>query len=251
MVGTPWSVDGLLSVGLALALLVGVMCLTALAIRRRPDSRWTAGAFLIIAALLLALFFRVDKTLGLETGLEWNWTGKGFAIGACLLAIALIPGLRAGDVGLRLPERGSLSAGLIAVVLVCTAALAITLILPAGQGGPEATTETLLYQATMPGLHEELFHRAVVTLLLERALRGSAGIRIAGATMTPGAFASVAWFGLLHGIGVQNGALLFSLEAILMSGAVGLGLQWIYGRTRSLLLPVLAHNVVNVGLVVL
>ena len=246
----PFSSDGLMTVGLAFALLIGVVGVVALAFRRRPDPRWTTVAVLVITALVLAIFFRVAPTFGFETGLEWNWLGKGFAIGACLFAVALMPGVRWADVGLRLPEPGSLRPGLIAGAILCLTGWAVTLFLPGG-GGPPPTTETLLYQASLPGLHEELFHRAIVTLLLDRALGQFGGVRIAGATLTPGAFASIAWFGLLHGIGVQDGAFGFSWEAVLMSTAAGFGLQWIYARTRSLLLPVLAHNLMNVGLVFL
>ena len=55
-------------------------------------------------------------------------------------------------------------------------------------------------------------------------------------------------FGVGHGLAIQNGELVYSLVAIVITGAIGLGLLWIRERTGSVVLPIVAHNIINTAL---
>ena len=56
-----------------------------------------------------------------------------------------------------------------------------------------------------------------------------------------------AWFGLLHGVTLQEGNLDINVGVILGTGFVGFVLTWMRDVTGSLVMPVLFHNATNVA----
>jgi hypothetical protein len=68
-----------------------------------------------------------------------------------------------------------------------------------------------------------------------------------GAEIAPGALIVTFVFAAGHGLTVQHGRLHLEVLLFGLTGALGFGLLWIRQRTGSLLLPVLAHNAINVG----
>lgn len=50
-----------------------------------------------------------------------------------------------------------------------------------------------------------------------------------------------------HGVGWGAAGLELHLQAFVLTGALGAGLLWIRQRTGSVLLPIAAHNLINVG----
>ena len=104
--------------------------------------------------------------------------------------------------------------------------------------------ETVLYQATMPGLAEELSIRGVQFAIFDRILIFR--FRLIGAEIGYGAIATSIWFGLGHAISLdaapdwQSG-----LAAFATTGAIGFLLAWFRARTGSLVVPVVVHNITN------
>ncbi len=176
-------------------------------------------------------------------GLKWNWIGKIIAIAATLIMIAAIPTIGAAEVGMTLRQRaGSLVPVLICTALLCALAWGMEAL---DADGTDLSLERLLYQATMPGLDEELFMRGLLLALL---LRGFAERwNLWGAPMGPAAVSITFLFAAGHGLRIVEGSLFFDPLNFAVTGTLGFGLLWLRQRTGSLAAPVLVHNLLNVG----
>lgn len=175
--------------------------------------------------------------------LHWNWAGKLCAIVTGLVILFFTPSLHRSEVGLTWRIRSG-SLGPAAIVLIAMCALswgdAALSSIP-----PDLSRERLLFQAIMPGLDEELFFRGLVLVFFVRAF--GAGPMLAGARFGLAEGAISLLFGALHGLHVSRGGVVIDWHTILITGALGAGLMWLRQRTASLLVPVIAHNVLNFG----
>jgi len=169
-------------------------------------------------------------------GGDWNWSGK---LASLVLSAAVIVALRMRPeaVGLRLPRR-AIGASLLATALLLAASVALALLFR-----PEAPTmETLAFQATMPGLAEELAYRGIAPALLLGLVGGKAAPR-----ETPWAVvaATALMFGVWHGLGYAAGDFSFEWIPALYTCIGGIVYGWMRFNNGSLLFPVLAHCLGN------
>ena len=159
--------EGLVSILVLCGGLLVVGLIAGLTDRRNFAPRW-----LLVAA---ALFFLNDAMLTRFYGLlpdfiggEWNWTGKLLAL-AVTLAVASHSAMGWQRSGLTLRQKpGSLPSALIVSALLM--GLFLYFALSSDDGG--ATSETMAFQLTMPGLEEEPFYRGILLLALNEAFRG-------------------------------------------------------------------------------
>jgi membrane protease YdiL (CAAX protease family) len=107
----------------------------------------------------------------------------------------------------------------------------------------EPTAERLLYQATLPGLDEELFFRGLLLALMLKAFVTQPDHRSAW----PAAVVVTFLFAAGHTLMFQKGSFAFDPFFFGYVAILGAGLMWIRLRTGSVLLPVLTHNVINFG----
>jgi uncharacterized protein len=200
----------------------------------------------LIFCLLFAIYLALDD---LATGLpklsplfgflpgRWNWEGKIYSI---LLSVAVILalGISPKAVGLTLAQR-NIKASVITTILYIPWAVTLGLLFK-----PGISAETLAFQATMPGLAEELALRGVAPALLLGLIRGR---QPPEATPWAVVFITAIMFGVWHGFGYSDGA--FSLEPIsaLLTGFGGLIACWLRFNSGSLLFPVLLHGLANVA----
>ena len=204
----------------------------------RPSARPWAVAFLATLTLGLGLPALPAAWPGAPSLGRWNWAGQTLALLA-LLAMAALLVRRAGmswhEMGFTWrQQRGSVpaalavSAAVLGVHFVSTRAVAAPL--------PALSLQTWLYQATLPGLVEEVLLRGVLLALLDRAF----GVRRRwlGVSWGWGAVVVTAVFVALHG--VRPMALASALVA-------GLLFVWLRLRTGSLMLPVVVHNAWNLA----
>jgi membrane protease YdiL (CAAX protease family) len=204
---------------------------------------WRAGAHRRLgpAALFLALLLLDDLLtalpipLGLNPGsAHWNWVGKLLGIGWALIAISA--GIVSRErVGLTWRQRGGSvwPATIVTLVLVGVIGLLV-------QEGQRPYAETLFYQATMPGIAEELAYRGIFVALLEQAF-GANDERWSESEVWVGLVTSVA-FGLTHGLAWRDGHVTFDVAAFAFPALGGVALFWLRRRTGSLLFPIIAHN---------
>ena len=179
-------------------------------------------------------------------GLDYNWLGKALGVIASLTMIALVPYLNRRDVGLTWRQRpGSVRPALIVIAGLFALGCAIGFY---PENGTDTVVSHVAFQATLPGIDEELFFRGVLLALF---LRGF-GDRwnVGGAALGPAAAMITFLFGAGHGFSYADGGFHFNLVVFFIPGFIGFLLLWIRQRTGSILLGVFAHNLFNVTIFV-
>lgn len=212
-----------------------VACLLiASAILRRLKLRH--AVLLICFVIADAMIALAPIAFDLNPG-KWNWIGQG-ASAAFSLAI-LITLLHGDDSGLRLPSTRPQWLWTIAGILCCIVIAAW----PAISGpGERPTLETLFYQATLPGITEELAVRGVTLALLIRAFddgtRSTAAVVLAAVT-------TVIWFAAGHVFHVEDGQMIVVWRRAL--DVIPMATVYVVTRlkSRSLLGSMIGHNAAN------
>jgi membrane protease YdiL (CAAX protease family) len=229
--------DGVFTIGAIIALLLAAGgAITLLGDGKGVSVRW----LLVAAGLVLlndALLTRAYRLLPDLIGGDWNWQGKILALLATLTMAALpVFGWRACGLTLR---QADLKAPLVVAGLYALLFVGLALAFP----NDPATSETMAFQLTMPGLEEEAFYRGLLLLALDRAFTGR--VRFLCVDWSWGAVLSCVLFGLAHAFGISHGKVSFEpLYFALTAGPSLIGV-WVRLRTGSLLLPVLMHNIGN------
>lgn len=232
------------------AIMGGAVLLLALPASAKRENRvWIV--VLILAAVANSVVQELPETSRqwrfVYEASAWNWSGKVLGIILTLtIAAALIATRKfsARSLGLSLlQERGTGKVLLMAVVpfLCILAILTATLF---GNRTPPSL-DTIWFQATMPGISEEIAFRGVLLALFDRCFRGR--VRFAGTQIGYGALATSVLFGLGHGVTMDNALLLHThLVPGLSTAMIGFFLAWLRMRTRSLVLPIAVHNAINI-----
>ncbi|MBW0145790.1 CPBP family intramembrane glutamic endopeptidase [Sphingomicrobium clamense] len=227
-----------------------LVVLIAIAAARRVDVRvgWLVGAILAYTVYTIVVMKAptLEAFAALNEGRDFNWGGKLAAIVASLVMLAVavkVAGAKWADAGLTLIRReGSLIPSLIATGAMV--ALMVVLQLLAADG-PKDSAEALAYQATLPGLDEELFFRGLLLFLLTMAVvpkrRKADPARFGWA-----AILATLLFTVGHSFFVSGGALSFDPVIFAYVAILGALLMYIRVRTGSILIPLIAHNVTNV-----
>jgi len=202
---------------------------------------WAGFAFLVYFLLLRSR--GVISNPAFMDELTFNWFGKTLSVAGTVAMLYFLPrvGFRAAGLTWK-QHKGSLGPvmGAGGLVLLFTTGGAFVV-----ASSPDTSAEHLLWQATMPGLDEELFMRGLVLLLFHQAF--GKGLNVMGADTGWGFWLAVTIFGLIHGVTVQGGEFAVNILAILGTGFMGFVLTWMRERTGSLVIPILFHNISNVA----
>lgn len=241
--------DLLITFGAQWAIILAGIVLLALTRQVRINFPWLIAALVIFALGITALMV-LGRLIPLERyfgELNWNWGGKiaGFLmsllIAAALWFIAKKPPSESGLTFAIKP--GSLLPAAIVTLLLIALSIGIEV---AFNDGTDTSTERLLYQATMPGLDEEPFWRGVLLLAMCEAVR-SGRLNLLGAEIGWGGVLLALLFGLVHGMGYGNGQFQVMWIIVAITGGIGFGLYWLRERTGSVIIPIVAHNLINVS----
>lgn len=220
------------------ALAAALVFLAAAAIDRR-----VTAAFALLGALYVGLD---DLVTGLASeiailslpGADWNWVGKIFSL---LLSAVVVVALRLSPeaVGLTLRQNDR-KVGMAAVVLFALWGTCLGLLFKPGM--PDL--ETLAFQATMPGLAEELVYRGICPAILLGLIRRRAPVPgIPWAVI----LATSIVFGIWHGLGYSGGNFTFDTLSASFPFVGSIAGGWLRFRMGSLLVPVLGHGIANVA----
>lgn len=222
-----------------------ILCLPAL---RHPDARrWIPVVIglsvLDSVATLLPIYV---KSLQVP-GVHWNWSGKILDV-AVMLAVATVfivaKRFTARDFGLTLKQAPGTGRATLFMMIPYMIVIAALTALWFGESKPQSA-ETIWYEATLPGLAEELLWRGILLTILDRMF--AARFRLWNTEMGYGAIAVTLVFALVHGLHFgKDLAIQVSWLGALMAGVTGFLLAWLRLRTKSLVLPVVLHNATNV-----
>ncbi len=206
-------------------------------------------AFLFLAVYLIARLVNVLPVLlnfHIE-GLIFNWFGHIFQIAWVLIFLWLSP-LKAKDIGLTFKQRPDtirpavlMTIGLIVFKVGLTA-------LSGGRQLDELMTEQWLFELTMPPLAQEFLHSGLLLSLLIIALGGSKvdqkddWTSVIVIALVINAFSHGIKFGLQYDPGLQFNFMVFFTPFL---GKLAYG--WLRLSTGSLLFPVLAFSLSNLG----
>lgn len=206
--------------------------------------------------LLLALFFWVALLLSQSSRgfsvLPAPWQGM---VLEALLALVVIAALRLqSEAGLTLriasmAWRDAMLATLLLVAFVAVRSFGLSA-LGMGSNGGAPGWAFLLYQATMPGIAEELVYRGVIQSRLNRLF----GTRwsLFGAQVGWGFVITAVLFWAIHAFRAEPGeGLSFYWPTLTLQLWAGLVFGWIRERTGSVVPAVVSHNILNVAWTVL
>lgn len=210
--------------------------------------RWLLFSFILFVAYQVALNTgKILVPLGeVFPELNWNWSGK---IVSTILWILVLIALRKKCVDFKCSDSGftlvqaSGSVKPAILVLLIFNLVNIPLHFLSGDG-PNYDSETLLFQATMPGFDEEPMYRGLLLYGLSMGLI-TRGVNVFGARINTAGVLLCILFGLLHSKQLFVGAWVEAALTFIMTGIYGFVLLWLRERTGSLLFPILAHNSVN------
>ena len=167
---------------------------------------------------------------------SWNWDGKIYGI-VCGIAIYFIFRRQLSNNNFFTLKQDKV--GLKSALKVAIAILTIA-ILGGVVNDREFNIETLLFQISMPGIDEEIMYRGVLLGLMCSALRAGGA-----AWRNPAIIINAVLFGLVHSLSLGDGALQFNSVNFMWTGLLGYGFGYITIKTRSILIPMLTHNLYN------
>ena len=167
---------------------------------------------------------------------NWNWNGKIYGIlSGIVIYFIFRQQFNDNDIfTLKQNKKGLKSALTVASVLISI------YILSGIFNVKEFNLETLLFQISMPGFEEEIMFRGILLGLMYSALRSTSN-----ASKNPAIIINGILFGLAHSLIFQNGKVTFNTGAFIGTGMVGFAIAYITIKTRSILIPILTHNLSN------
>ena len=167
---------------------------------------------------------------------NWNWDGKIYGI-VCGIVMYFIfrRQLCENDFFTFKQNKAGLKSALKVVAVIISIS-----ILGGVVKDRDFNLETLLFQISMPGIDEEIMYRGVLLGLMCSALRSGGA-----AWRNPAIIINGVLFGLVHALSISDGALQFSIMNFVWTWIFGYGFGYIAIKTRSILLPILTHNLYN------
>lgn len=217
-------------------------CLVFALLASVADRRITA-TFAIATALYLGLDGIITGIPNLVPSLDfiggnWNWVGKILSLAFSIVVIVALK-ISPDALGLRLKQEYPTLACLSLIAFVIWGATLGTVFKPVADDA-----ETLLFQATMPGLVEEIAYRAVAPALLLGLINRQPHVHgIPWAVVVATSF----MFGVWHALSFSNGSVHFELMSGLFPFLGSIVGGWLRFKTKSLLVPILGHSLANVA----
>lgn len=226
-----------------------VLLLPAVAGRVRLHGGWFIGGFSVFCAYCLAVgvnisIWPVEAIFG---PVYYNWGGKFLGILVWLTALLALsrfaPSFKPADAGFTFQQTdGSLVPAIVAISLF----VAFNGIISYTTSTASYNAEILWFQAIVPGLDEEPIFRGILLYMLARAVN-SPQVSCFGARLEYAGIGLCLMFGALHAAFAAEYGAYFVCLIFGITTTYALALLWLRERTGSLLLPIVAHNLVNLS----
>lgn len=228
----------LLSTGLLQLLVVGIPIFFLRQNRNPTDKK-----FILFFCLLFVFDGLVVRLLNVDlfAGQQWNWVGKTASAAWAIGFVYTSTLLSKADAGWTLKVKQGKSV-FVLTALFLLLRLGLRIFFQRFAGGYRL--ETFCYEATLPGLSEEIVFRGILLGLLNKAF--PATWTLLNASFGWGLVLTSVLFGLVHGLSFkEHWRPDFSSQRFLMTGGLGFVLGFIKEKAKSLAPAVLFHNLWN------
>lgn len=188
----------------------------------------------------ILLYFPIEfNELSLIKG-NWNWTGKFFAISGSILFLLVYRKFELKDYFLILKQNNDfLKYGLLTLLSIFIIKGLFNYIY---LSSTDWNTEAILFQATMPGLDEEIAFRGIMLGLLTKILKPTSK-----SIFHPAIYVTALLFGMGHGLFLNDACeLTFNISSFLITTVLGIVWAWITIKSGSILLALISHNIGNI-----
>lgn len=227
--------------------LIHILLLTPLLIWGQQKNKTGDLKPIIILALVyvvINLLLISGSGVTLFKGQRWNWVGKGLALAAGLVFIAIVPTFKKISIGVT-PKM--IWTGAKPLLTFCSIYFLIRVGLYAASGSAtlNINPETALYQATLPGLQEELLYRGICLALLSSVfmLPRFTFLKVDFGLAT---IITSLLFGFAHGISInENFSFSINYFALFRTTFDGFILALLAEKTKSIFPSIIFHNVLN------
>ena len=197
--------------------------------------------FFILNSILLRLPGKIESLDFI--GGNWNWTGKMFSIFGSIIFYLLFKKFYSGNDFIKVKqEKGSLKSNIITTIIILIVMVVMSIFM---YGKSDVTIETFGFQLTMPGFDEELAYRGIMlgiltTILIDKIKIGKINIG------SPAIWITAILFGLIHGLSFnKEWSLHMEWSYFAYTCAYGFVLGWMTLKSRSILMPIISHNLTN------
>ncbi|MBN8650361.1 MAG: CPBP family intramembrane metalloprotease [Cytophagales bacterium] len=189
---------------------------------------------IVLLAPSYVAWLRIDR-------LDWNWSGKVLAILFSLGFYYKFKNHFSQHLFIKIRPQLHLKSNLIILFIVSVIAL-VEGILFYNQGWD---TETILFQLTLPGIDEEIAYRGIMLGLFASITRNKVTLG-KFAIHNPSIWICGILFGLIHALKFKDGMNL-NFDLLYFTKTFILGTIWSYMtlKAKSILLPILSHNLSN------
>ena len=230
--------DQLLAIGAVATGLFAIGMIIGLTDKKHFRIGWLAVAVILMLVndTLVSNFFGAFPVL--HDG-NWNWQGKALALGGSLL-IAATAWFGWRRTGITFNQG---AAPRCATWLVIAGAVLAFVVVGLVFPNEPVNANTLAFQATMPGLEEEVFYRGILLLALNEAF--TKRWRVAGVSVGWAALLTTILFGCAHAVSYSESGFTFDLFPFLVTALPALVLVWLRERTGSVVWPIVVHNIAN------
>lgn len=218
-----------------------LIALLVLLLSHQPLSAKLRFLIFIFIIILVDNFciYAIPKLIVIDS--VFNWIGK---FSELLLGISLVFILKPNkqDFGLiNQYEKGSIRS--LTIAFICVAVF-MNGLMYLSDGFKGANLEAILFQATMPGITEELLYRGILLGLFNNFFHKRR--TFFGVEMGLGVLITSLLFGLAHGL-VFDRALNFHFDIVTLVFTSLLGFLFAYSKERSgsIIPGVLGHNLIN------
>jgi len=227
--------------------LIHILIVTPLFIwgRQRNTSANGSGiAYFVIIYVLTNLLLHGFSDVAVFQGQQWNWVGKGLALIAGILFVFIVPNFHRTLFGITTNANWTDTRSVLTFCVIYLLAR-IGLYASSNDATLAMHPETILYQATLPGMQEELLFRGISLGLLASmfALPRFSLLKVDFGLAT--VITSIL-FGLTHGIKV-NGSFVFDVNyfVAVRTAFDGFLFALLAEKTKSILPSVVFHNLLN------
>ena len=207
---------------------------------REKNILWIAAALFLLDTILVNYFAGIR----LFPSQRCNWVGKFASITWATVFVYVNGLISRNEVGWT-TKRQAGSLGFFLSVLVILSVLKLYFYHAYNHPPASVHFETVLFQATMPGIAEEIVFRGILLALLNKVFQtkwSAFGVRFGW-----GAIISSILFGLVHGFYIDGAwSLHFITIGIIRAAIDGFFLALVKEKTKSLVPAIIIHNVLDV-----